>query len=184
MHRLVIQRIFYLIFFVSLILWLSYYNRVMDRSCITNHFIKPLINCGAQNLKYIYLDIQNLDSIYIILCRCLSLGCGPGCSAPTTVYVPKYPYNKYIYYKSNWTYQNLIHKHSIPTVIRWRSEYGLSLSTRRDDWSTPPKKSPGFLTLAALHFPPPPFRFDELSLAGGNVGGMSAFWFLFPPSFV
>jgi hypothetical protein len=32
-------------------------------SYITNHYIKPFINCAAQNLEYLYLDTQNLDYI-------------------------------------------------------------------------------------------------------------------------
>jgi hypothetical protein len=40
-------------------------------SCITNHYIKSLINCAAQNLEYIYLDTQNLDYIYIYILVCV-----------------------------------------------------------------------------------------------------------------
>jgi hypothetical protein len=41
-------------------------------SCITNHYIKPLINYAEQNLEYIYLDTQNFE--YIFSCLCRSLG--------------------------------------------------------------------------------------------------------------
>jgi hypothetical protein len=59
MHRLVIQRIFYLIFFVSFRLWLAY--TTIELWIIYYHYIKPFINCVAQNLEY--LDTQNLDYI-------------------------------------------------------------------------------------------------------------------------
>jgi hypothetical protein len=84
MHRLIIQRIFYLIFFVSFRLWLTYYNRVIDH--VLPNTILKFYYYAAQNLEYIYLDTHSLDYIYSLV-YVAALGeamapAGPFCSAP------------------------------------------------------------------------------------------------------